>query len=37
MNGRNSITCFGVGGKETRVYRLDNNNNVVEIGWNGAA
>ena len=27
-------TCFGVGGTDTRVYYLDDNGSVVEIGWN---
>jgi len=34
MNG-NQLTCFGVNGVYWRVYSLDQDWNVWELGWNG--
>jgi hypothetical protein len=31
-----ALTCFGVGGTNSRIYYLDGNGNVWELGWSGS-
>ena len=30
-----ALTCFGVGGTDTRLYYLDGNSNPIELAWVG--